>query len=598
MFHRPLILLADYTPHPFPLLTLDAPTAHDGNLKLVCNLWRNSGHKFRFGNYQFAPSLVLEIRSKEMSRSNGLLTKSTCLCRDLQENELLTVVRGFDLYTISLRNTSSTPICFMAKASPTQASLVPQGLKASNYDNSDPVPPRQNVVPSAKKPDSSHQGLEFLFNPLLEEYYNPHTKKTQECKKKKRKTSADENNIDQAPQCIDELYQFDRLKVWELVEKPFGKMVIKLKWLWKNKKDEDQTVIHNKARLVAKGYAQEEGIDFEESFAPVCSFGSCSDSGFELTAISTLEQRRKSLDTRKSTIWREIQFLGELTFYKALPEDRFKYLVRRIGMRCLTPAELENIRVILLVFTMKMEILLEPASNKLLVDLEESWHEKHSAKYLVDPSVSVDPMFEPRNYPVDPGAATDPDEISSGPAVPKKWTGPAKCGRFFTLTSYIDQGRVLRYLRGSTDLGLQLLRSTISQLIVYFDADWQDTLSRSSAQAEYRGVANAVAETSWIRNLLRELHTPLFTATLVYCDNVSAVYMSVNPIQHQRTKHIEIDIHFVHDKVAAGHVRVLHVPSRFQYADIFTKGLPYPLFADFRSSLSVRKTPAPTAGAY
>nr|GEZ18195.1 retrovirus-related Pol polyprotein from transposon TNT 1-94 [Tanacetum cinerariifolium] len=67
----------------------------------------------------------------------------------------------------------------------------------------------------------------------------------------------------------EELHQFDRLQVWELVDKPFGKTVIKLKWLWKNKKDEDQIVIHNKARLVAKGYAQEEGIDFEESFAPV-----------------------------------------------------------------------------------------------------------------------------------------------------------------------------------------------------------------------------------------------------------------------------------------------------------------------------------------
>nr|GEU96776.1 ribonuclease H-like domain-containing protein [Tanacetum cinerariifolium] len=88
-----------------------------------------------------------------------------------------------------------------------------------------------------------------------------------------------------------------------------------------------------------------------------------------------------------------------------------------------------------------------------------------------------------------------------------------------------------------------------------------DTLSRSSAEAEYRGVANAVAEISWIRNLFRELHTLLFTATLVCCANVSTVYMSANPVQHQRIKHIEIDIHFVRDKVAAGHVRVLHVPS-------------------------------------
>ncbi|GJS42182.1 ribonuclease H-like domain-containing protein [Tanacetum coccineum] len=73
----------------------------------------------------------------------------------------------------------------------------------------------------------------------------------------------------------------------------------------------------------------------------------------------------------------------------------------------------------------------------------------------------------------------------------------------------------------------------------------QDTLSCSSAEAEYRRVANVVAETSWIRNLLRELHNLLFTATLVYCDNVSVVYMSANPVQHQHTKHIEIDIHFV-----------------------------------------------------
>ncbi|GKE61069.1 ribonuclease H-like domain-containing protein [Tanacetum coccineum] len=76
-------------------------------------------------------------------------------------------------------------------------------------------------------------------------------------------------------------------------------------------------------------------------------------------------------------------------------------------------------------------------------------------------------------------------------------------------------------------------------------------------------------------------HTPLSSATLVYCDNVSAVYLSCNPVQHQRTKHIEIDIHFVRDLVAAGQVRVLHVPSRYQFADIFTKGLPSSLLKNF-----------------
>nr|GEY41256.1 copia protein [Tanacetum cinerariifolium] len=125
--------------------------------------------------------------------------------------------------------------------------------------------------------------------------------------------------------------------------------------------------------------------------------------------------------------------------------------------------------------------------------------------------------------------------------------------------------RILRYVRGTLDYGLQLFSSSTTDLVAYSDADW--------AEAEYYGVANAVAETCWLRNLLRELHTPLSSATLVYCDNVSAVYLSFNPVQHQRTKHIEIDIQFVRDLVAAGHVRVLRVSSRYQYADIFTKGL-------------------------
>ncbi|GJV57763.1 ribonuclease H-like domain-containing protein [Tanacetum coccineum] len=149
-----------------------------------------------------------------------------------------------------------------------------------------------------------------------------------------------------------------------------------------------------------------------------------------------------------------------------------------------------------------------------------------------------------------------------------------------------------------------LTRRSTSGYVVFFLGNnllsWsskrQFTLSRSSAEAEYRGVANAVAETCWLRNLLRELHTPLATATPVYCDNVRAVYLSSNLVQHQRTKHIEIDIHFVRDLVATGAIRVLHVPSRYQYADIFTKGLPTSLFDEFRTSLSVRSSPAPTAG--
>ncbi|GJV97367.1 ribonuclease H-like domain-containing protein [Tanacetum coccineum] len=160
--------------------------------------------------------------------------------------------------------------------------------------------------------------------------------------------------------------------------------------------------------------------------------------------------------------------------------------------------------------------------------------------------------------------------------------------------------RILWYVCGTLDYGLQLFSSSTTYLVAYLDVDWsscpntrrstfgcyvflgnnliscssmrQPTLSRSSAEVEYHGVANAIAGTCWLRNLLCELHTPLSSATLVYTDNVSDVYLSSNL------------------------VRVLYVPSRYQYADIFTKGLPSALFEEFRTSLSIRCPPTPTVG--
>ncbi|GKA42414.1 ribonuclease H-like domain-containing protein [Tanacetum coccineum] len=157
--------------------------------------------------------------------------------------------------------------------------------------------------------------------------------------------------------------------------------------------------------------------------------------------------------------------------------------------------------------------------------------------------------------------------------------------------------QVLRYVRSTLDYGLQLFSSSTTYLVAYSYADWTGcpNTRRSTSETEYRGVANAVAETCWLKNLLRELHTLLSSAALVYCDNVSAVYLSSNPVQHQRTKYIEMDIHFVRDLVVAGQVLVLHVPSRYHYANIFIKGLPSALFEEFHTSLSVWSPLAPTA---
>jgi phage gp36-like protein len=90
-----------------------------------------------------------------------------------------------------------------------------------------------------------------------------------------------------------------------------------------------------------------------------------------------------------------------------------------------------------------------------------------------------------------------------------------------------------------------------------------------------------VAEATWLRQLLHELQTPPSRCTLVYCFNISVVYLSTNSVQHQRTKHVEIDLHFVREKVAIGQVRVLHVPTTSQFINIFTKGLPSLVLNEF-----------------
>jgi hypothetical protein len=81
----------------------------------------------------------------------------------------------------------------------------------------------------------------------------------------------------------------------------------------------------------------------------------------------------------------------------------------------------------------------------------------------------------------------------------------------------------------------------------------------------------------------------LSKSTLIYCNNVSVVYLSTNPVQHQRTKHVKIDLQFVWECIAIGDVHVLHVPTTSQFVNIFTKGLPTLVFLNFWSSLNIRR---------
>lgn len=116
--------------------------------------------------------------------------------------------------------------------------------------------------------------------------------------------------------------------------------------------------------------------------------------------------------------------------------------------------------------------------------------------------------------------------------------------------------------------------------LVSFSSKCKPVVSCSSVKVEYRVVANVVSEVSYLHSLLFKHLLP--SATLVLCNNVSGIFLSSNPISNVHTKHVDIDLHFMHDEhITAGTIKVLHVPSYLEFAHLMTKGLQVCCFMNF-----------------
>jgi histone deacetylase 1/2 len=186
-----------------------------------------------------------------------------------------------------------------------------------------------------------------------------------------------------------------------------------------------------------------------------------------------------------------------------------------------------------------------------------------------------------------------------------------------TTTHWTAVKRILRYVSGTVGLGLSFRKSSSTLVSAFSDADWagcvddrrstggfavyfgsnliswsarkQATVSRSSTEAEYKSLANATAEIIWIESLLGELGIQRNQTSCLWCDNMGATYLSANPIFHAKTKHIEIDFHFVRERVSRKQLEIRFIPSRDQVADGFTKALPSRQLEEFKHNLNLRR---------
>uniref|UniRef100_A0A5K1A4K1 Reverse transcriptase Ty1/copia-type domain-containing protein n=1 Tax=Nymphaea colorata TaxID=210225 RepID=A0A5K1A4K1_9MAGN len=187
--------------------------------------------------------------------------------------------------------------------------------------------------------------------------------------------------------------------------------------------------------------------------------------------------------------------------------------------------------------------------------------------------------------------------------------------------------RILRYLKATLGDGLVYTKcpnvSLGHSIYTYIDADWagdpddrrfvsgfcffldfnlicwsskkQRAVARSSTEAEYRAMAAGTAEASWLRHLLGELNLPIVQSSLL-CDNQSAIKIAYNPILHNRTKHIEIDQHFIRQKVEEAEILPTYISTSEQIADLFTKGLTGQHFWDLKNKLCMIKSHAQLEG--
>ncbi|KAL0423113.1 UNVERIFIED_CONTAM: Retrovirus-related Pol polyprotein from transposon TNT 1-94 [Sesamum radiatum] len=175
--------------------------------------------------------------------------------------------------------------------------------------------------------------------------------------------------------------------------------------------------------------------------------------------------------------------------------------------------------------------------------------------------------------------------------------------------------RILRYVKSTLGYGIMFKKGEDCRLVGYCDADYagdhdtrrsttgyvfilgseagswcsrrQPTVSLSTTEAEYWAAVMAAQENTWLVQLLKELHQPIEYGVPLYCDNLSTIRLAKNPVFHARTKHVEVHYHFIREKVLKEEIKLKHVGTESQVADLFTKGSDSNKFEIFHQQLGM-----------
>ncbi|WJX24545.1 hypothetical protein P8452_13640 [Trifolium repens] len=378
----------------------------------------------------------------------------------------------------------------------------------------------------------------------------------------------------------DELNQFQRNDVWDLVPRPTHKNIIGTKWVFRNKLNEQGEVVRNKARLVAQGYSQQEGIDFTETFAPVARLEAIRLLlSYAVNNGITLYQMDVKSAFLNGVIYEEV-YVKQPPGFEDLKNPEYVYKLKKslYGLKQAPRAWYERLS----------NFLLENGFEK--DQSRKRWH-LHPPNSLSKEEIGS--KVDQKLYRGMIGSllyltASRPDILYSVCLCARFQSDP----RELHLTAV---KRIFRYLKGTTNLGLLYKKSLDSKLVGFCDADYAgDKIERKStsgncqfiAEAEYISAAKCCTQLLWMKYQLEDYNIAESSIPL-YCGNTAAIHLSKNPILHSRAKHIEIKHHFIRDHVQKGTIDIQFIDTEHQWADIFTKPLAIERFDFIKKNLNM-----------